>query len=244
MRSEVRTALRILTFQATQEELEQLGAHHLWLGLFLTWLVGIGRWWDDPGASFAMHLGLGSLAYVVVLTTLLYLLTRPLRPRNWRWTGVLTYVTLTSPPALLYALPVERWTDLTTATTITGWFLLIVAVWRVALWRRYLRRMAGLSWAATTVASAVPLMLIVALLTLLNLERAVFVLMRGYPPEMLGHDGKYTPHDGAYEVMITVTLISVIAIVPALFWYAFQLFEARERERAASASSREDASNE
>jgi hypothetical protein len=228
MRSELRAAWRILTFQATREELEQLNQRHLLLGFCLTWLAGIGRWWDDPRASLGMHLGLGSLGYVVVLATMLFGFTYPLRPRNWRWRSVLTYVTLMAPPAFLYALPVERWLGLDAASTVNVWILLGVAVWRVALWRLYLRRMAGLNWSEATVASSLPLMLIILLLVVLNLERAVFDLMRGAR--------NYTPHDQSFELLFTMLALSCYAVLPLLIWYAIQWEAAAKRTPQKTAS--------
>jgi hypothetical protein len=55
----LRTTFRILTFRASRQELEDLDRRHLCFGLARTWIVGIGRWWDDPGARLLQHLGLG-----------------------------------------------------------------------------------------------------------------------------------------------------------------------------------------
>src|SRR3954454_22335388 len=103
MQDLLRTALRVLTFRASREELHSLDRRHLAFGLVCTWLVGIGRWWDDPGAPLFLHLGLGSVLYVFILSLLLWLIVWPLRPRDWSYERLLTYVTLTSPPAALYA---------------------------------------------------------------------------------------------------------------------------------------------
>lgn len=45
------TALRVLTFRASAEELHAEGRRHLAPGVAATWIVGIGRAWDDPTAS-------------------------------------------------------------------------------------------------------------------------------------------------------------------------------------------------
>ena len=78
----IATAFRILSFRATHEQLMQLDRRHLVLGLLLTWLVGMGRWWEDPGAYLLQHLGIGSLAYVFVLSAYLWLILWPLAPRG------------------------------------------------------------------------------------------------------------------------------------------------------------------
>jgi len=90
--------------------------------------------WENPDAGVLQHLGVGSLVYVVLLSGFLWLLVRPLDART-RYFGTLTYVTLTAPPGLLYALPVRAWLDVGAAQEIRLWFLVGVAAWRVALGR-------------------------------------------------------------------------------------------------------------
>src|SRR5689334_11993983 len=106
----IATAARVLTFRATRNELRSFDRRHLFLGFLLTWLVGMGRWWEDPRAGLLQHLGVGSLVYVVILSLFLWLIIKPLAVRT-RYVTVLTYVTLTAPPAILYALPVRSWLD-------------------------------------------------------------------------------------------------------------------------------------
>jgi hypothetical protein len=213
-----RTEARLLTFRASREELVGLGKSHLAFGLIATWIVGMGRWWDDPNAHLVQQLGIGSLVYVFVLAFLLWLLIKPLRPADWSYRGVLTFVALTSPPAILYAIPVERFLDLDAARQINVWFLGLVATWRVGLLAFYLRRLARLPWYAVLVATLLPLTVIVATLAALNLERAVFDVMGG-----LREEG--TASDGAYGVLVALTLVSSMLVVPLLIvyvltWYA------------------------
>src|SRR4029453_14039750 len=103
---------------------------------------------------------------------LLWLLIWPLRPKAWSYYNVLTFVSLTSPPAILYAIPVEQLINLDTARTLNVWFLAIVASWRVALLIFYLKRHAQLRPFSIAIAALLPLTLIVTTLTALNLERA------------------------------------------------------------------------
>jgi hypothetical protein len=70
----LRTALRLLCFRISREELLGLDRRHLTFGLVCTWLVGMGRYWDDPGARMVQHLGLGSVIYTGVLSIFLWLL--------------------------------------------------------------------------------------------------------------------------------------------------------------------------
>ena len=211
------TVIRLLTFRASREELVGLGSSHLAFGLLATWIVGIGRWWDDPEAHLLQHLGLGSLTYVFVLAFVLWLLTKPLGPQNWSYRSVLTFVTLTSPPAILYAIPVERFLDLTTARLINVWFLAFVALWRVGLLVFYLRRSARLPWYSVLVATLLPITIVVTALTALNLERAVFDVMGG-----LREEG--TAGDSAYGVLVGLTLLSTILVGPLLLAYGLIWF--------------------
>jgi hypothetical protein len=52
-----RTVARLLTFRLTQKEFLELGGMHLVFGLVCAWLVGMGRYWDDPGAQPWSRLG-------------------------------------------------------------------------------------------------------------------------------------------------------------------------------------------
>src|SRR5687768_8039418 len=98
----VTAAARLLTFRLSHDDYLRLDRRHLGFGLATTWLAGIGRYWDHPDAHLLQYAGLGSVVYVVVLSLFLWLLIWPLRPANWRYERVLTFVTLTAPPALLY----------------------------------------------------------------------------------------------------------------------------------------------
>ena len=52
-----------------------------------------------------------------------WLVIWPLRPKEWSYKKVLTFVSLTSAPAILYAIPVERFLSLPTARSVNAWFL-------------------------------------------------------------------------------------------------------------------------
>jgi hypothetical protein len=219
MRDLIATTARVLTFRATGDELRGLGRRHLGFGLLLTWLVGMGRWWEDPQAGLLQHLGIGSLVYVVVLSGFLWLLIRPLAKRT-RYLHTLTYVTLTAPPAILYAIPVRSWLDLAVAQDVRLWFLAIVATWRVALWARYLVVSAELSRGAAFVATLLPLTLIVVTLFALNLERAVFNIMAARPHEA-------TVNDAAYGVLFSLSYFSILLFIPLGVAYGVLVTRAR-----------------
>lgn len=212
LKQAIRDEVRLLTFSVPRDRLDGLGNSHLLLGLIMTWIVGMGRWWDDPSANLLQQAGVGSIIYIFVLAFALWLVVRPFDPTGWSYKHVLTFVSLTSPPALLYAIPVERYVDLATARSINVWFLAAVALWRVALLFFYFRRFARLTILATVVSALLPIMVIVATLTILNLERAVFDIMGG-----LRETG--TSNDSAYAVLFALTFLSVYLSIPVFLIY-------------------------
>jgi hypothetical protein len=151
--------MKVLTFRLSAEDFERLRVRDLMLGLACTWIVGMGRYWDDPTAVLAQKLGLGSLVYVLFLAAGLWILIAPLKPKNWTYRRVLTFVTLTSPPAILYALPVERWWGNEVAFQLNVTFLGVVALWRITMTLFMLPRCANVSWWGTTSATLWPISL-------------------------------------------------------------------------------------
>ena len=208
------TAFRILTFRASSDELHSLDRRHLALGLFLTWFVGVGRWWEDPHAGLLQHLGVGSLLYVFALSLFLWLILWPMKPPHWSYFNVLTFVALTSPPGILYAIPVRHGLDLQTAQTVRLTFLAIVAGWRMWLLGFYLGHGAGLSGFKRIVATLFPLTVIVFALTALNLEKVVFSFMGG----VLEKDRSV--NDNAYGVLYLITMLSVFLLIPLFISYS------------------------
>lgn len=181
--------------------------------LTVTWLVGVGRYWDHPSAETWQYFGLGSVAYIFCLSALLYVVVLPLYPSNWEYRGVLIFVGLTSLPAALYAVPVERFMDLDHAQSVNAWFLGIVAAWRVALLLRYLNKSAGLGWGVILVVTVMLLSGIVVVLSILNLEHVVFDIMAGIREENAG------PNDTAYEIVVMLALFSMFAFPVTLICY-------------------------
>ncbi len=211
MREVVGDAWRVLTFRASREELCALGTRHLAFGLVFTWLVGMGRYWDDPKAHLAQKLGVGSVVYVLVLSLVLYLVMWPLSPRDWSYKRLLTFITLVSPPAALYAIPVERFFAPEVARSMNAWFLGIVALWRVSLLFHFLARLARFRWYEIAIAGLLPLTGIVTALFLLNLEHVTFNLMGGIRDP--------SANDRAYEILFLLTLLSSLLVTPLLIAY-------------------------
>lgn len=205
--------LRLLTFRLPRERLNNLTLRHLAIGMVLTWLVGMGRYWDDPGAHLGQHLGLGSVVYVFVLSGILWAAFKPIAPDRVRYTDLAKFISLTAAPALLYAIPVERFLPLEDAIEANVWFLLVVAVWRVALLVFFMLRGLGFRWFEALFAGLLPLVAIVVALTALNLERAVFEIMGGLGPKA------QTANDGAYQALFSLTLLSMMAAPVLLLGY-------------------------
>ena len=233
MSSPLTTCLRVLSFRFQSEDLA-FDRRLLGFGLAFTWLAGIGRYWDHPDPHLLQRLGIGSVVYVFALAALLWIVLAPLKTGRLSFLSLLTLITLSSPPALLYAIPVERFVELETAQDINVWFLGIVATWRVAIFLRYLRVCLRLSIDRVIVAGFLPLCGIVFALTALNLEQAVFEVMAGLesPPG--------TPADGAYEVLMLLSMLSVLLAPILLLIYLTYLVtdgvKLRRRAREAQAA--------
>ena len=216
---------RLLTFRRLGPSVHQHWRAYLAFGLFFTWLAGVGRYWDNPRAQLWQHLGLGSVAYVFVLALVVWLLLAPLRPNNWSYRNVLLFITLTAPPAVLYAIPVEKFMTPEMARAANAWFLAIVASWRVALFAVFLRRAAGLHPAMVVVATLLPLAIIVVVLTMLNLEHVVFNIMSGIREE------DRSANDNAYGIVVLLSLISFMASPFLAIAYLVAVYHAWSRAR-------------
>jgi len=190
----------------------------------------MGRWWDDAGASMLQHLGVGSIIYIFILSLVLWFEVFLLRPKNWSYIHVLTFVAMTSLPAILYGIPVEKFLSLEAAQFVNLIFLIIVATWRVALLAYYLRVHARLSAFAVAVMTLLPLTAIVTVLTILNLERAAFVSMGGFR-------GTPTSHDSAYDFLAALTAVSILLFIPLVISYiVLVVLSAGKRDEEESSS--------
>ena len=177
------------------------------------------------------HLGIGSVVYIFALALLLWLVAWPLKPKHWSYSNVVTFVALVSPPAALYAIPVEKFFSLDTADFINVWFLAIVALWRVVLLIYFMRVAGRLSAGSVIVASFLPLTLIVVALSSLNLEKAVFSFMGGLSEQ--------TPNDGAFAILLLLSVFSVLLFVPLLLVYLVLIVLNRTTKQSDAKSARE-----
>ena len=212
----VNDIIRLLTFRITRDELLQLNYKHLLVGIIGTWLVGMGRYWDDPGAHLLQHLGLGSVIYIFGMALFIWLVIKPFFVDKWSYFTVLTFVSLTSFPAAFYAIPVERFFSVDAAASINAWFLAVVAAWRLALLYSFLRKFTQLGHRYILVGTLLPICVIIVTLTALNLERAVFNIMGGIREK--------SSKDAAYGVLIFLTFLSSLAAIPLVVGYAVAVY--------------------
>ncbi len=216
----ISTLFRLLTFQLNRDEMLAFDRRHFLLGLVGTWVVGMGRYWDNDRASLLQHLGVGSVVYIFVLAGFIWLLVLPYRVSEWTYFRVLTFVALTSFPAIFYAIPVEQFTNMQTANRLNVWFLAAVAAWRLCLLYYFLNTFTQLRRTYVIAITMLPICLIITALTILNLEQAVFDIMGGVRNS--------TPNDGAYAVLFTLTLLSSILVLPLLAIYGWGINSVRK----------------
>jgi hypothetical protein len=170
---------KILTLQASEEELLHLERPHLLWGLFWVWMAGIGRAWDLEKASIFDRLGVGSVFYIFALTTFLFLFIWPLRPHDWSWRRLLTFVSMTGIVGLLYAVPLELMLPPAQAVDGNTIFLFIVATWRVLMLGMFLLKTTQLEKATSLIALVLPLSLIVNVLLWTDHMNKTFSVMGG-----------------------------------------------------------------
>lgn len=218
---------RLITFQSVDIDLETQKYWFLGFSILATWLAGIGRYWDHPSAQWWQYAGLGSVIYVFSLTLFLWVIVKPLRPKNWSILSVYIFVGLTSPLAWLYAIPVEKFTSFDTASSLNMIFLLIVAVWRVGLYGKYLFVVANLRGVSWLSALFLPLVVIVTALSMLNLENAVFEIMGGTGRES-------TSGDKAYITVLVLTYFSAFALPVFLVGYLIGIYQSHPPKKASN----------
>ena len=220
----LRTIWKLLTLRITRDEILQFNWRHFIVGSVGTWIAGIGRYWDNEGATMLQHLGLGSVIYIFLLALFIWLIIKPFLIDKWSYFTVLTFISLTSFPAILYAIPVERFYPLKTANTMNVWFLAIVAAWRLCMLYHFLKVFTRLSAGNIITVTLMPICLIITTLTILNLHRVVF--------DIMGGRRNPTPHDGAYSVLIFLTVISAILTLPLLIAYGVGIYNSRQARKA------------
>jgi hypothetical protein len=217
---------RILSLQFSQTDIFSLDKRYFIVGLVSTWLVGMGRYWDNPRANLGQHLGVGSVIYIFVLSAFIWLIVLPFKLKNWSYFRLLTYISLCSIPAILYAIPVEKFMPLATAKSVNAWFLGIVALWRILLLFRFLKMYDDLKNDEILTCVLLPIVLIINGLAYLNLEHVVFNIMSG-------NDAK-SANDTSYFIVLVLTIISWILVLPLLINYFYDIHLRRKKVKTLS----------
>jgi len=112
------------------------------------------------------------------------------------------------------------------AITLNVRFLMLVALWRVALYATFLWRYAGLRKASFTAALLAPLAIILFALVALNLENAVFEIMAGIETER-------TPDqelsNSRYMIVNLLFMLSVLTVPLWVVAYLKGLYDKSKR---------------
>ncbi len=177
----------------------------------ITWIAGIGRYWDHPDPLWWQSAGLGSVVYSFVFAAMLWIVGLPMRIRGWSYAGMLLFVCMTSAPALLYAIPVERFLAPSAAADVNFWFLFVVALWRLLLLMRFFALPCELGGGGVVV-TLLPVSLIVIGLVAFGLHQQTFAIMAHA-------DAERAPHAGATDAVQSMVWASAIAAVPLLVAY-------------------------
>lgn len=214
LREMLRLHGRMLTFRASGADYEAMqGWRFLLMGLLWTWLVGMGRWWDHPDTDLLQRLGVGSLVYTLFLSGFLWIFFRAYKTDIRRYLRIWTFITLTSPPAAIYAIPVEMWLSEARAYQVNVGFLLLVAAWRVGLLVNFIRVGGGLRGMKAVIASLFPLTTIVAPLSLFT------GLLIGIATGMGGMQSN-SGEEAMASALMVLGLVSCVAWLPMAFlWF-------------------------
>ncbi|WP_046021739.1 hypothetical protein [Magnetospira sp. QH-2] len=184
--------LRILSLRQSIDTLPEDWKRYFGYVLIVTWVVGMGRYWDSPDARLLQYLGLGSVIYLFAMSTLLWMVLFPIARRPISYVQVIIFVGMTALPALLYAIPVESFLPMDIAAKTNVIFLAIVAIWRVILLSNFASKAAGLRFWGVLTVTMLPLSGIMIILAMFSLEHVTFDVMSGiraddaYPRTMAG----------------------------------------------------------
>jgi hypothetical protein len=207
------TTGRMLIFLPARPDLRNHGALYMGAALLFSWLAGIGRYWDRTDAEWWQYLGLGSVGYIFVLATFLWLVIWPLGAQNWRFVNVLVFLGLTAPIGFLYAIPFQKFMSMDAAQLANVWLLSTISVWRVLLLFRFLQTAGRLPPFASIIGTLVPITVIVVFLAVLNLEKSIAMGMGGIeePPA--------SPEDGLVDVFLNLGVLAIFSAIPLLLMY-------------------------
>ncbi len=202
---------RFICFQPLRGDIRKDWFAYLAIGVATTWLVGFGRTWDFHVAPWWFRTGFTSIVYALVLSLFIWGMVHPLKPERWSYRNVLLMVMMTALPGLIYAIPVERFVSIQTAQLLNLAFLVVVAGWRMALYRHFLQTVAKLPPYETLVAWLLPPGIIIAVISLFGFLDAVLRGMSG--------DRADNPNELATDVFLFIGLITWIALPFLLLAY-------------------------
>ncbi len=170
---------RFVTFRSNQELCDRFSWKHFAVGLVLTWMVGIARNWDLATAPVWASLGLASVAYIFFMAAGIWVFTRFIAFPSIPYMKVLTMVSLTAAPGLIYGIPVEMFMAPQDARSTNVVFLFLVASYRVALALQYLCLAGRLNLIQSFFTLGSPISAIVVGLHMTGRVQMVFDLMGG-----------------------------------------------------------------
>lgn len=209
----IRDQFLLLTFRMPREKLQNLTDGHLFWGALITWVVGIGRWWDFDRASTIQRLGLFSIIYIVAFAGIFCLWLYPFQRPEFKFKALLRFTSMVSLPGILYAVPVERIIDASTASAYNLYALLVVAAWRLSLLIFYMVRASELHWLKGVAAALLPLDIVV-----------VGVSVSGYQTHLIDFMGgvrqPVTSKTGTTQFLFALMMFGVVLFLPLLAIYA------------------------
>lgn len=169
---------KILLFKADEKDFQSLSIYTFLLGVLATWIVGVGRWWDNVDADPLKKTGIGSVAYIFVLSQAIWWVNVWFT-ENKNYFKVLTFVSLTSVPAILYAFPIEIVAP-EYARTFNVTSLLVVSIYRVSLMASFLRQYYKMKWSEVITSTLFMLSGIVTIVFISGLGALVLDAMGGF----------------------------------------------------------------
>jgi hypothetical protein len=222
---------RFLLFKPLKGDVPKNWPIYLVIGLIITWIVGFGRTWDFDAAPFWIRSGATSVIYAFALAFLIWAIGAPLGAQRWTYRNVLLMVLMTAAPGIVYALPVERLLVPDAARGTNMLLLLIVATWRMALFRHYLGTVAQLTGWSKNVAWLLPPTIIVVPLSAFGVLQAIAAGMGGVRER--------AEHGAISETAILILAIASWLALPVLgiTFVVLVLRRIRERRRERRAES-------
>lgn len=212
--------IRLLTFRISKEEILDFSRYHLELGLFCTLLIGAGRYWDKGWAPLHKRIGLESIFYILVLSFIIWLIFKPYRIERWKYSTVLTFVSLTSFPGVFFALPLDWFISIENVIILNGCFFAIIIIWRIGLLYYFLKIFTELPIKDILLCI---LLLITALYSMIiNISVNTFIELIHALSYILNSFDKTVTVQQAEVILMQLKYCSALAFFPLLIIYFFR----------------------